>query len=677
MPRNITVTFGDGSTHVYQNAPDDATPDAVAARAAKDFGKAVVSLDGGRGAPAPAPAAPAATADAPAKSAAYQAGADSSLRGLANALQGPTFGFADEIAGAVGGAAKTLVNGKGFRENYRNVRDTVRGASDQAAADNPIFSMVTQGMAAAPTLALSMGANLIKGGGAGWNALRAAAAGAATGGLGGAGASTADTPVGVASDALVKAGTGAVLGGAAAPVGAVLGAVGRNVQQRVSATAAADHARQKVAEALVRDARGTAAQAGGDPAAQALARMRKLGPEARVVDTAGKNSLQLLDTLATLPGKTKDAAELAIRQRQAGRAGRLITAADDALGANGRRLTTTLDDLDAQRRQAAAPLYAQLHATDIAQPSPALINAVAAADQLGATALGRKMSTASQQPFTLDLNTPQSWAVRDLDHVKQGLDTLIEQQIGNTGKLSPLGTKLQGLKQALVNELDQATVDPGTGQSLYQAARAAYAGPSALMSAAQAGQKAITGSESSIKQATAGLSASELDAFRVGAFEALRTKLGNSDGGRTEVLNMWRNPAMRDKLKALFPTERAFREFAATAAGEARLKGLESVGRGSQTAARQFGAGDLDVSAVADAARAAATGNPLAVAGALSTAWNSVKTPERVRDAMGDILLSRDKAQLAGLQDLTTRINNRRASRAIVTGNALSALVPQ
>ena len=52
MPRNITVTFGDGTTHVYQNAPDDVTPDQVHQRAESEFKKPVVSLDGGRQAPA-------------------------------------------------------------------------------------------------------------------------------------------------------------------------------------------------------------------------------------------------------------------------------------------------------------------------------------------------------------------------------------------------------------------------------------------------------------------------------------------------------------------------------------------------------------------------------------------------------------------------------------------------
>lgn len=56
MPRNITVTFGDGTTHTYQNAPDDITPDAVQARAEQEFSKPVASLDGGRGAAPKTPA---------------------------------------------------------------------------------------------------------------------------------------------------------------------------------------------------------------------------------------------------------------------------------------------------------------------------------------------------------------------------------------------------------------------------------------------------------------------------------------------------------------------------------------------------------------------------------------------------------------------------------------------
>lgn len=50
MPRDITITFNDGTTHTYKGAPDDVTPDAVQARAEKEFSKEVTALDGGRAA---------------------------------------------------------------------------------------------------------------------------------------------------------------------------------------------------------------------------------------------------------------------------------------------------------------------------------------------------------------------------------------------------------------------------------------------------------------------------------------------------------------------------------------------------------------------------------------------------------------------------------------------------
>ena len=49
MPRNITVSFEDGTQHVYENAPDDITPEAVINRASKEFGGVpITNVDGGR-----------------------------------------------------------------------------------------------------------------------------------------------------------------------------------------------------------------------------------------------------------------------------------------------------------------------------------------------------------------------------------------------------------------------------------------------------------------------------------------------------------------------------------------------------------------------------------------------------------------------------------------------------
>jgi len=47
MPRNITVTFADGTTAEYRNTPDNVTPEQVTQRAQKDYGLQVSEIDGG------------------------------------------------------------------------------------------------------------------------------------------------------------------------------------------------------------------------------------------------------------------------------------------------------------------------------------------------------------------------------------------------------------------------------------------------------------------------------------------------------------------------------------------------------------------------------------------------------------------------------------------------------
>jgi len=53
MPRTVTVTFNNGRQHVYNNVPDDVTPDQIEKRAASEFGGLkITKLDGGAKAPA-------------------------------------------------------------------------------------------------------------------------------------------------------------------------------------------------------------------------------------------------------------------------------------------------------------------------------------------------------------------------------------------------------------------------------------------------------------------------------------------------------------------------------------------------------------------------------------------------------------------------------------------------
>jgi hypothetical protein len=601
----------------------------------------------------------------------YQAGANApgALRGLLSVANGPTMGFGDEIMGGVGGLYDTVVKGGNLSDNYKANRDYVRGAQDVEAQTNPIVTALTQTAASAPLLVYNgvgaLGAKIApriaESSNLFMRMLKAGSTGAAYGTVQGAGNSTAEDAGGVLKDAAVSGVASGALGSAAVPVASVIGAAGRNVAQRVSTSSAADYAREKVAESLARDARGNVVQSGASNSIQqAAARFTKLGDEATVADAAGRNTNQLLDTLATLPGKTKDSAEQLIHSRQAGRAGRLIASAEENLGTQGQRLSPHLDRWAADRATASAPIYNQLRQINV-QPSNDLRSVVQAADDLGALGEARKMATANQQRFGLDPAYPQAWNMGDLDHVKQGLDQLIAKQWNAAeGKLTPLGASYQGLKNRLTTELDSATTDPKTGASVYKAARDAYAGPSAIIDAAQQGRLALSKDGSAISNLTSDLSDSEMQAFRLGAFESLRNKLGK-EGGQTEILKMWKEPATREKLQAVFGDETAFRQFSADVAKEARLKSLESVGRGSQTAARQYGAGDLDMSALTDAGGAVAaakTGNALSALGSAKSAWNRVATPQLVRDQMGEILLSKGAEGRQNINALTAAAQN-------------------
>jgi hypothetical protein len=114
MPRNITVTFEDGTNHVYKNAPDNITPDAVEARAIKDFGKTIVNLDGGR----PAPPAPQRQNVVAEKGNMFTQGAEDIQYDPMSGVPLNTANYGATPTGATATAAKTLTTAASVPINY-------------------------------------------------------------------------------------------------------------------------------------------------------------------------------------------------------------------------------------------------------------------------------------------------------------------------------------------------------------------------------------------------------------------------------------------------------------------------------------------------------------------------------------------------------------------------------
>lgn len=642
------ITSPDGNRFVV-TAPEGATEADVLSYAQQNFGKAESrATTSGRQMPSPA-------------------------QGAINALQGPTFGFLDELAGIGSGVTGAIANltpwgdNKSFDENYRSGRDTVRGATQQFRQERPMTALGTSLLASAPTMALPTGAvgNAVVG--AGQSALQAGKVGALYGGVSGAGESTKDG-LGLLRDTAVGAAQGGAFGvGGQAAGGAVL-KMGDNVAQRIFEASAAASARLKLAEQIAKDARGTAFTSGSSsPIAQVQARLLKLGPEATILDAAGASTRQLADTLASLPGRAKDSIEALIHSRQAGRAGRIVGAADEALGTNGRAYTATLEALDSAKKADAKPFYDALKDLSV-RADPELNALLQAAEKAhgGAETLAKL-----RQELPIDLSKLKPGddvPFAALDRVKQSLYDLAQSSKGEFGKATNISSAYDALRVRLTQKMDALSPKNADG-SIYAQARNAYAGPSQLSDAVMAGRGAMKTDALAVADLTKGMGAGEMEAFRVGALQAIRDKVG-TEAGQTSILKMWKEPATSDKLREIFGNN--YRAFAAEVAKEARLKLMESTGRGSQTAARLNGAVDLDaLGAAGNLAAGVATSNPSRALAATANLWNKVQTPETVRNELARGLLMRGpqaQNELQALEANLRSVNEARLRRSNLAG---------
>lgn len=557
------------------------------------------------------------------------------------ALQGPTLGFADELAGLVGGGA-ALVRGESPSKGYQQARDIYRSGVESYKEEQPIGGAVAQGVASLPLGMLNIGRSVAPNVGP---VLRSAASGLGFGIVGGAGEAKelADVP-----EEAAKTGAASAVLGAGTELGmkvvrpvkqAITSQAGRIIPEGLReyvGTSSVDLARRRVAQAMLRD---------GATTEQVAARMAKLGDDAILAESSGYNTRDLLDTMATLPGRTKNYTEQFIRNRQSQLGKRIAGEAEAQLSPTGARLADSVESLMTKRDVEATPLYDQLKTVSVTLDDD-LKQILDASKKLGAFARAEKISTALQEPFTLkDVKKTADASMPDLDKIKRGLDDLINSKasLNERGDFNEFGRAVIQLKQNLVKRLDEMTSDQETGKSLYKSARDAYAGPSALISAAELGRTVINKPAATIRTLVKDMSDSELESFRVGAYEGLRD-LAGTQSGQTRLLNMWREPATQERLKEIFPSERSFREFASTVAAEARKKEIQSVGRGSGTAGREARMEDVNIENLKDTVNMAAAAKTMDIGSLinmLSGSMTRTALPEPVRNEIGKILMSK------------------------------------
>lgn len=619
------------------------------------------------------------------------------LRGAVSAANSAMLNWGDELYGGLG-ALGAAVTGNDIGQAYQENRDLIRGIDTSFREEYPNTAIGTQIAASLPAtvynplplktsnLALT---GLQKTGQLLANTGRAAATGAIYGGISGAGRSEADTTEKVLNDAQNAALTSGIISGASYPIALGIGGVGRNIYQRtpLGRGSASSFADQKVAEALARSAEGKTFKASPE-AAQALinnagnraaTRIGKLPQGTPLAVAGGESTLDLLDIAAISAGATKQAVKDKQHLLLGKESERVINSASKALGTGRPDYNETIEGFIQSAKAKSAPYYAQLNGyqypiddelrTIIKRASPffARSDLAATVDDLGGATL-----TDALNPSTKFISFDQ------LKLLRQSLQSSEDNYMTSlTNKDKDLGVRVSRLKNELTRKLDELSPKTPHGDSVHALASGAYAGEMQLKNAVENGRLIFREDAMNIRDSLKNMTQSEKDAFRLGVYQAIVDKAGRQSG-RTELMNIYKDPAIADRLKAVFGND--YRKFASKLAAEFELKKFQRVAGGSQTAGRQQGLNDLELSPLRDASEgvgALASGSVRGSVSPLTRLWQGVSVPESVRTDMAKTLLLEGapaQAKLQSLNELVKYINQQKQINAMRFGSTFGQL---
>jgi hypothetical protein len=612
-----------------------------------------------------------------------------SKMGLA-AAQGLTLNFAPKIAGA--GAAGLDILQHGINANpteaYANTRDYIKGVNEQFRETNPKTAFASEVVGGLPLLLTPLGmtskaaqtAEALSAAQKMATAAKMAGTQGTISAIGGSNVNPATNPITFAEDVAKKAAIAAASGGVLSGTGQGIYNVGSNVAQRISAESAKEAARIKLAQALQRGS----SEEGANAVLNRVTREMGLNPNASISQAGGPSALGQLDVLASMPGQAKTLVERRIREQQTFRPERLVNAADEALGTQGKGFTATLEALDATKKATSAPLYKQLENVSV-KVDPELQSLI----QASTSAHGKaELLTQLNRQLPIDISKLKAGddvPLKVLDVVKQSLYDLGESARGEFGKATNTSRAYDDLRTALTKKLEAVSPRNEAG-SIYRQALDAYAGPSQLSNAVNKGRTAMKQDDIALSDLMGNMSKSELEAFRIGALQSLKDKVG-TEAGQTSLLKMWKEPTTSNRLKEIFGDN--YQKFAQEVSKEARLKPLEQVGRGSGTFSRMSGAEDLGIMPTTIQAGKAmanvATGNPLAAAGEATNVKNRIgqvinQMPETTRNELAKMLLLRGtqgQAELEKTAALIRALNKRSMQTQSGIGSTIGQNIDQ
>lgn len=526
-----------------------------------------------------------------------------SEQALRSARQGLTFGFGDEIQGALKGGLPALLRGENPSAAYRTERDRERALQRQYEEENPGAAAASQiggglllgtptkaAVTAAPTIGGRVGRGIL--------------AGAAAGGLSGAGVSDEESATGVARDT----GTGILAGGAiggALPIVAAIGRQGargvRNLVRPPTGAAADEAAAAAVAGSMARG--GTSTQG----IRQELAAQADLSAKPEMlVDFAGNPAQRQLYAARVAGGPGANEATRDVIERAAAGGQRASQDVQQAVGQRG----TSFNQLQAaieKRRKTADTLYTKAYSHGVVK-SPEIqqmLDDPAIKSRVG-QAFARSREAAAlrgeQVPELFRVGKDglfervRAPTVQDLHTLKRQLDADITAAYrGGDGNL---GGALRQVRGRMLEALEKEV-------PAYRNAAKVYRGDLEFEEALENGRTMILNRPvDELKSVFDKLPLAEKDAFRAGAVDTiLSQKVDRATDAGDFARRLWGNADIRQRLTMLGQTPKQIETLAREMKREGRMQGTyQSLMGNSATAMRQQDVQDLEGDVASQAA---------------------------------------------------------------------------
>jgi len=249
-----------------------------------------------------------------------------------------------------------------------------------------------------------------------------------------------------------------------------------------------------------------------------------------------------------------------------------------------------------------------------------------------------------------------------LDNLKRALYDIEENAKGEFGKPTNLSRNYTNLRREFIEKLDALSPTDQQGQSIYRQARQAFQSQAQLETAMTRGRQAMREDVEELGEIVKDLDPAELEAFRLGAAQAIRD-LAGGQAGQTRLLNLYKEPALQARLRTIFGND--FRAFQRTILQQEQLKKVERLGQGSQTFQRLAGAEDQSrFMDVMDAARATQQGG-LPLVEMAGRKFSQLRMPEPTRNRLAQMLLLSDEPAQKELADVRAYMERRRRQQAL------------